>query len=412
MQAPSADRTGAGGPRRAALAFVVVTVVLDMMALGMIVPVLPKLVVTFEHGDTASAARIYGVFGTVWALMQFVFSPVLGALSDRFGRRPVILLSSLGLGLDYLLMAWAPTLGWLFLGRVISGITAATFATASAYIADVTPPERRAGAFGMLGASFGLGFVLGPAVGGILGHYGPRLPFWVAGAFSLVNVCYGFFVLPESLPLDRRAAFSWGRANPLGSLRLLRSHRELFGLAAATFLGYVAHEVLPSTFVLYTTYRYGWNERSVGLVMAAMGVCGMIVSGGLVQPIVTRFGERRTLLAALACGMLGFIAYGVAPRGAFVFIGVPLQALWGMWTPAAQGLMTRRVDASAQGQLQGATSSLRGIAGLFGPTLFTQTFALFIGPRAAWHLPGAPFLLGSGLLAASATLAWRVTRSP
>ncbi len=410
MHAPSVDHAGTSGPRRAALAFIVVTVVLDMLALGMIVPVLPKLVVTFEGGDTASAARIYGVFGTVWALMQFVFSPVLGALSDRFGRRPVILLSSFGLGLDYLLMAWAPTLGWLFVGRVISGVTAATFATASAYIADVTPPERRAGAFGLLGASFGLGFVLGPAVGGVLGHYGPRLPFWVAGACCLVNVCYGVFVLPESLPHDRRATFSWNRANPLGALRLLRSHRELLGLASAAFLGYVAHEALPSTFVLYTTYRYGWDERSVGLVMAAMGVCGMIVSGGFVQPIVSRIGERLTLLVSLACGVLGFAAYGLASRGALVFVGVPLQALWGMWGPATQGIMTRRVRATEQGQLQGATSSLRGIAGLFGPTLFTQTFASFIGARAAWHLPGAPFLLGSGLLAASAAIAWRVTR--
>jgi DHA1 family tetracycline resistance protein-like MFS transporter len=222
------------GPRRAALAFVFVTVVLDMLALGMIVPVLPKLVVTFEGGDTASAARIYGLFGTVWALMQLVFSPVLGALSDRFGRRPVILLSNLGLGLDYLLMAWAPTLGWLLVGRIISGITAATFATAGAYIADVTPPEKRAGAFGMLGAAFGVGFVLGPAVGGVLGHIAPRLPFWVAGAFSIVNALYGLLVLPESLPPERRSPFSWRRANPVGSLkhivipgrnRLLSLHR-------------------------------------------------------------------------------------------------------------------------------------------------------------------------------------------
>jgi DHA1 family tetracycline resistance protein-like MFS transporter len=396
-------------PRRAALAFIVVTVVLDMLALGMIVPVLPKLVVSFEGGDTASAARIYGLFGTVWALMQFVFSPVLGALSDRFGRRPVILLSNLGLGLDYLLMAWAPTLGWLLVGRVISGITAATFATAGAYIADVTPPERRAGAFGMLGAAFGLGFVLGPAVGGVLGHVGPRLPFWVAGAFSIVNACYGLVVLPESLPVERRAAFSWRRANPIGSLRLLRSHRELLGLAGSNFLGYVAHESLPSTFVLYTTYRYGWDERAVGLVMAGMGICGMIVSGGLVQPIVVRFGERRTLLAALACGVAAFATYGLATTGNLLFLGVPLQALWGMWGPASQGLMTRRVEASAQGQLQGASSSLRGVAGLFGPALFTQTFATFIGPRVSWHVPGAPFLVSALLLALSAVLAWRVT---
>ncbi len=397
-------------PRRAALAFVVVTVVLDMLALGMIVPVLPKLVVTMEHGDTAGAARIYGLFGTVWALMQFIFSPLLGALSDRFGRRPVSLLPNLGLGLDYVLMAWAPTLAWLLVGRIISGITAATFATASAYIADVTPAERRAGAFGMLGAAFGLGFVLGPAVGGVLGHVGPRLPFWVAAGFSLANACYGYFVLPESLPPDRRAPFVWRRANPLGSLELLRSHPVLVGLAAANFLGYMAHEVLPSTFVLYTTYRFAWDERSVGLVMATMGVCGMIVSGTLVQPIVTRFGERSTLIAALGGGVAGFATYGLAPRGAVIFMGVPLQALWGMWGPAAQGLMTRRVDPTAQGRLQGANSSLRGIAGLFGPVLFTQTFATFIGPRAPWQLPGAPFLLAATLLASSLAIAWHAAR--
>src|SRR6267378_6289311 len=211
----------AATPRRAALAFIFVTVVLDMLALGMIVPVLPKLVEDFVGGNTARAAEIYGLFGTVWALMQFIFSPVLGALSDRYGRRPVILISNLGLGLDYLVMALAPSLAWLFVGRIISGITAASFSTAYAYIADVTEPEKRAGAFGMVGAAFGVGFVLGPAVGGLLGTLDPRLPFWVAAAFSLANAAYGYFVLPESLPRERRTAFSWARANPVGSLRLL-----------------------------------------------------------------------------------------------------------------------------------------------------------------------------------------------
>jgi len=382
-----------------------------MLALGMIVPVLPKLVVTFEGGDTASAARIYGLFGTVWALMQFIFSPVLGALSDRFGRRPVILLSTLGLGLDYVLMAWAPTLGWLLVGRVISGITAATFATAGAYIADVTPPEKRAGAFGMLGAAFGVGFVLGPAFGGVLGHVDPRLPFWVAGGFSLVNALYGFFVLPESLPRERRAPFAWRRANPVGSLRLLRSHPEIFGLSTANFLGYMAHEVLPSTFVLYTSYRYAWNERTMGLFLAAVGMGGLVVSGGLVRPIVARFGERRVLLAGLACGATGFAIYGVAPTSALLCLGLPLQALWGLANPASQGLMTRRVHPSEQGQLQGANASLRGIAGLVGPGLFTQTLALFIGAGAAWHLPGAPFLLAAALLLAALGIARRATRA-
>jgi DHA1 family tetracycline resistance protein-like MFS transporter len=406
------DPRGTGAtvaPRPAALAFIFVTVVLDMLALGMIVPVLPKLVVDLQGGDTAGAARIYGAFGTVWALMQFVFSPVLGALSDRFGRRPVILLSNLGLGLDYLLMAWAPTLAWLFVGRVISGISAATFATAGAYIADVTPPERRAKAFGLLGAAFGIGFVLGPAVGGLLGHMGPRLPFWVAGGFSLLNALYGLLVLPESLARQRRAPFAWRNASPLGSLALLRSHPEVFGLAAASFLGYVAHEILPSTFVLYASYRYGWDERAMGLMMAGVGVCGMIVSGMLVGPIVARLGERPTLLLGLACGAVGFAVYGLAPTGAILCLGVPLQALWGLAGPAAQGMMTKRIEPAAQGQLQGANASLRGIAGLIGPALFTQTFALAIQPGTGRQVPGAPFVLAAALLGAGAAIAWSVT---
>ena len=251
-------------PRRAALAFIFITVVLDMLALGMIVPVLPKLVEDFLHGNTARAADIFGLFATVWALMQFVFSPVLGALSDRYGRRPVVLLSNFGLGLDYIVMALAPTVWWLFVGRVISGITSASFSTASAYVADVTPPDKRAGAFGMLSAAFGLGFVLGPALGGVFGKIDPRLPFWVAAGLSLLNAIYGLFVLPESLPHDRRAAFGWHRANPMGSITLLRSNIELLGLSMVNFIGYVAHEALPTTFVLYAMYRYSgmraWSD--------------------------------------------------------------------------------------------------------------------------------------------------------
>ena len=397
------------GPRRAALAFIFVTVVLDMLALGMIVPVLPKLIVQFEGGDTANAARIYGVFGTVWALMQLVSQPVLGALSDRYGRRPVLLLSTFGLGLDYFLMAWAPSLAWLFVGRVISGITAATFSTASAYIADVTPPEKRAGAYGLLGAAFGIGFVLGPAFGGVLGNTDPRLPFWVAGGFSLLNVLYGVFVLPESLPHERRSAFEWRRANPLGSLRLLRSHRELSGLAGANFLGFIAHEVLPSVFVLYTSYRYGWDNRTVGLFLAGVGVSGMIVSGWLIRTILARVGERGTLLTGLALGTAGFAVYGLAPTSAFVWLGVPLQAMWGISNPASMAIMTRRVPPTEQGQLQGANGSLRGVAGLIGPLLFTQTFSAAISPRTTFHLPGAPLVLAAALLAGALGLAWRAT---
>jgi len=406
---PEPDHTAT--PRRAALVFIFITVVLDMLALGMIVPVLPKLVEDFVGGNTARAAEIYGLFGTVWALMQFVFSPVLGALSDRFGRRPVILLSNFGLGLDYIVMALAPDVSWLFVGRVISGITSASTSTAYAYIADVAPPEKRAAGFGMLSAAFGLGFVVGPAIGGVLGNIDPRLPFWVAAGFSFLNYMYGLLVLPESLSMERRERFSWRRANPMGSLKLLRSHRELFGLAIVNFIGSIAHEALPTTFVLYAMYRYGWNERMVGLAIAAVGVCSAVVGAGLVEPVVARFGERRAMLAGLLFGAAGFTIYGLAATGAVFWAALPVNALWGLSGPPMQGMMTRHVGSSEQGQLQGALSSLRGIAFMIGPLVFTNVFASFIGANRGWRLPGAPYLLAALMIAGSMAMAWQVTRS-
>src|SRR5271156_6755033 len=288
------DRSPATAPARgAAVAFIFVTILLDMLALGLIMPILPKLVESFVDNDTARAARIFGLFGTAWALMQFVFSPILGSLSDRFGRRPVVLLSNFGLGLDYVLMALAPSLIWLFVGRVISGITSASVSTAFAYIADITPPERRAAVFGKIGVAFGAGFILGPALGGLLGGLDPRLPFWVAAGLSFANTLYGLLILPESLPPERRAAFRWKSANPLGALHLLGSNRILTGLSVVTFLAQLAHVVLPSTFVLYATYRYGWNTATVGLTLAIVGICSMVVQGAAIGPLVGRLGERR-----------------------------------------------------------------------------------------------------------------------
>ena len=327
-----------------ALVFIFCTVTLDIMALGLVIPVLPTLVLGFMDGDTAGAAQVFGVFATVWAAMQFVFSPVLGALSDRHGRRPVILLSCLGLGLDYIFMALAPSLLLLFVGRVISGITSATIATASAYIADVAPPEKRARAFGMIGVAFGLGFVIGPAIGGLLGGFDPRLPFWVAAGLCFANVAFGWFVLPESLPPERRMAFEWRRANPLGSLKLLRSHRQLLGLAGVDFLGQLAHQVLPAVFVLYTLHRFGWGEAAVGLALAGVGICSAVVQGALVGPLVSRWGERRTLVASLLFGAAGMTIYGLAPTGPIFWLGVPIMALWGLAGPSVQGLMTRLVS--------------------------------------------------------------------
>jgi MFS transporter, DHA1 family, tetracycline resistance protein len=399
----------APGPRRAALAFIFVTIALDMMALGLIVPVLPKLIEDFMGGDTADAARIYGIFGIVWALMQFVSMPVMGALSDRFGRRPVILMSNFGLALDYVLMALAPNLAWLFVGRVISGITAASISSGMAYVADVTPIEKRAGAFGLVGIAFGLGFVLGPALGGLLGGVDPRLPFWAAAGFSFANALYGVFVLPESLPRDRRRAFDWRRANPVGSITLLRSRPGLTRLAGISFLGNLAHAVLPSIFVLYAGYRYGWQERTVGLSLALVGVSSAIVQGALVGRLVKRLGERRTLLTGLAFGISGFGVYGVAATGAVFLAAIPLVALWGLAGPSTLGLMTRLVDPSQQGALQGANGAVLGVAAMIGPGLFTQIFATFIDDAAPWHLPGAPFFLASALLAVAWMLARRVS---
>jgi DHA1 family tetracycline resistance protein-like MFS transporter len=398
-------------PRRAAVAYILVTVVLDVLALGVILPVLPRMVESFLGGDTAAAARVYGLFGTLWAAMQFVFSPLLGALSDRFGRRPVILLSNFGLGVDYILMALAPTLGWLFAGRVISGIAGASWTTAAAYLADVTRPEERAGAFGKIGAAWGLGFVLGPALGGVLGGIDPRLPFWVAAAFTLLNAAYGLFVLPESLPRERRGRLDLGRANPLGALGLLRGHRGLPVLATVAFLFWMAHQVLSSVFVLYTGLRYGWSATTIGLTLAGVGVCSMIVQAGLVRPIVARFGERTALLAGLALATLGYAGFGLAPTAGWLWATIPVFTFMGLHGPSMQSLMTRRVAPTEQGRLQGAYTSIMGITGMLGPSLFAAVFALFVGHGSGLHLAGAPFLLAAAFTLAGFVLALRAVRT-
>ncbi|SRR5579875_132159 len=394
--------------RKAAFGFVFVTVLLDMLAVGIIIPVLPQLVLDFMHGNTAEATRIFGWFGTIFALMQFGAAPVLGALSDRFGRRRVILMSNAGMAIDYAIMALAPTVGWLFIGRVISGATAASVSTAYAYIADVTPAEKRAGHFAVLNGAFGLGFIIGPAMGGVLGSLDPRLPFWVAAAFSTLNWLYGFFVLPESLAAEKRSErVVWSRANPVGSLKLLRSHPELLGLAGVMFLAYLAHESF-NTFVLYGDYRYAWDTRTVGITLAIVGLCSVIVQVGLVRRVVAAIGQRRALIVGLACGALGFAGFGLAPTGMLFWLAIPLINLWGLATPSAQGLMSPLVAPSEQGQLQGALTSVRGIAMLIGPAIFASTFSAFIGPLRAWNLPGAAYLLAGLVLAAGIALAWRV----
>jgi DHA1 family tetracycline resistance protein-like MFS transporter len=396
--------------RKAALAFIFVTVVLDMLALGITIPVLPKLILGFKGGDSAGAAAIYGIFGTLFAAMNFFFAPVLGAISDRFGRRPAILISNLGLGLDYVLMAMAPSLAWLFVGRIIAGICAASFSIPSAYIADVTPPEKRAAGYGILGAAFGLGFVFGPAFGGLLGAANPRLPFWIAAGLSFANFIYGYFILPESLPVEKRAPFDWKRANPIGSFVLLRKYQGLAILSVIVTFSFLAHEVLPSMWVLYTDYRYKWDARTVGLTLAVVGVFSAIVQGGLVRTGVKYLGERRALLLGLLCGAMGFAIYGLAPTSLLFCFGIPFGALWGFAGPAAQALMTQKVEPGEQGRLQGALAGLRGLTGMIGPPVFTSVFALFIGTHSPRPVPGAPFLLAAGLLLIGFLIAFWVAK--
>lgn len=397
--------------RQTAFAFILVTVLLDMLSLGIVVPVLPKLIVEFAGGDTEKAARIFGIFGATFALMQFLISPMRGVLADRFGRRPLVLISNFGVAIDYILMALAPTAAWVFAGRVISGITAGCIPLGYAYVTDVTPPDKRAGRFALLGAAISAGFIFGPALGGYTSTISPRLPFWIAAGLSLVNASYGLLVLPESLPRLRRAAFRWQRANPFGALVLLRSHSELFGLACVNFLINLAQAGLPSVGVLYMSYRYGWDERVIGLTMASFSIAGIVVQTAVVAPLTRRIGERAALVLGLAFGGLGFVVLAMAWTGPAFWLGIPFVALWGLANPALLALMSRSVSGSEQGLLQGANSSLIGIAGLFGPVLLTQIFAFAIGAGAAWQLPGAPFLMAAVLLALAGITAWSVTRS-
>ncbi len=397
--------------RRAALVFIFVTVLIDILSFGVIIPVLPDLVKQFTGGDAARAAIWVGIFGTVFYAIQFISSPVQGALSDRFGRRPVILLSCLGLAADFVLMAVAGTLPLLLLARVFSGVFSASFTTANAYIADVTPPERRAQAFGMIGAAFGVGFVIGPLIGGALGDIDLRLPFWFSAGLAMLNFLYGWFVLPESLaPEKRTSRIDWKHANPFGSLVLLKRYPQVFGLVAVVFIANLAHFVYPSVFVLFAGYRFQWGPKEVGWVLAAVGVLSVIVNALLIGRVVKRLGERRTLLLGLACGALGFVVYGWAPAGTAFLLGLPISALWALATPATQSLITREVDEREQGRMQGALMSLASLAGVIGPLLFAGTFALFIGKQAPAHVPGAPWFLAAILLFCGMLVGWRFAR--
>lgn len=398
--------------RKAALVFIFITVLIDILAFGLIIPVLPHLVEQFVGGDTKSAAYWVGIFGTVFAAIQFFSAPIQGALSDRFGRRPVILLSCLGLGLDFIFMALAPSLMWLFVGRVISAVTSASFTTANAYIADVTPKDKRAAAFGMVGMAFGIGFIIGPMLGGWLGHYDLRYPFWGAAVLALANFLYGLFVLPESLASENRSrAIAWRHANPVGSVKLILQYPQLFALALILLLSNLAHYVYPSVFVLYADYRYDWGPLAVGKVLAMVGLCSALVQGFLVRKWVPVLGEHKALVLGLLAGVVGFAAYGAAPTGTLFLCAVPIMALWGLAGPAAQALVTREVGPEVQGRIQGAMASLVSLAGIIGPALYTFAFAKFIGRGAPIELPGIPWFIAASLLGVALVLAFKHWRT-
>jgi DHA1 family tetracycline resistance protein-like MFS transporter len=402
-----------GAKRQAALIFIFITVLIDVLAFGVIIPVLPHLVEEFVGGDKSQAAFWVGGFGMAFAIVQFFSAPIQGALSDRYGRRPVILLSCFGLGIDFIFMALAPSLAWLFVGRLISAATSASFTTANAYIADITAPENRAKSFGMLGAAFGLGFIVGPVIGGLLGDIDHRLPFWFSAGLALINFAYGVFVLPESLPRELRSArFDWAHARPMGSVHLLRDYPQIWGLVAVVFLANFAHYVYPSTFVLFADVSFGWKEKEAGYVLAVVGVLSVFVNAVLIGRLVKRFGERRAILFGLSCGVVGFVIYGFAGTGWVFLAGLPISALWAIAAPSTQALITRQVGPEVQGRIQGALSSLISLAGIAAPALFAGSFGYFIGPHAPVHLPGIAFLIAAVLLACAVAVAWRYARVP
>jgi DHA1 family tetracycline resistance protein-like MFS transporter len=420
--APAPDPRGAPGEagvagtsssrgRKPALAFILATLFLDILGIGLIVPILPRLIEQLEGGSVAAASQTFGWLAALYSLMQFLFAPLLGALSDRYGRRPVILASLLGSGLDYLLLAYAPTLPWFFVGRIVAGITGANITAASAYIADVSPPEKRAQAFGLIGAAFGLGFIAGPALGGVLGDIGLRLPFLVAAGLTLVNWLYGVFVLPESLPPEHRSPFRWTRANPVGSLLALRRYPMVFGLAGMHFLIGMGHQVFPATWVLYTGYRFGWSVRQIGLSLAMVGLMAAVVQGGLTRVIIPRIGERRAVTTGLSIAVVTYFGYGLASQGWMIFVLIVIGSLGGICGPAAQSLVSRSVGAHEQGTVQGALASLGSVAGVLGPPLATSLFGYFIGDRAPIRLPGAAFFCGGVLVFLALLLAWRSFRA-
>lgn len=377
------------------LIFIFITRLIDTMGFGIIMPVLPQLLQHLGSPDVASAARTGGFLLVVYSVLQFMSGPLMGNLSDRFGRRPVILASLTAFSIDYMLMGFAPTIAWLFVGRAIAGLAGAVYAPANAFIADVTPPERRAHAFGLVGAAFGIGFILGPAIGGMLGEFGPRAPFFAAAALAALNVLFGIFVLPESLPKERRRAFSWKRANPLGAAIALYRYPAVLGMAFVTLLFMIGNNVYPSTWAFFAAAKFDWSPGMIGLSLAATGIGMAIIQGVFTGRIVNRLGERRTALLGMGVAMISYLSYAFMPYGWMVFPMTFVGALQALTFPAVNALMSQRVRADQQGELQGAVASLMSLSSIIGPFLMTQSLAAFTAPGAPVHFPGAPFIVAT-----------------
>ncbi len=395
-------------PKSASVAFIFVVLLLDTLGIGLIIPVLPRLIDEIVEGDLANASRYYGALVALYSMMQFLFAPILGALSDRFGRRAVILSSLLGAALNYLLLAFAPNLAWLVVGRIIAGLTGASFSAATAYIADVTPAEKRAAAFGLVGAAFGLGFIIGPALGGLLGGVSLRAPFLVAAGLNGLNVVYGLFVLPESLAPENRRAFSLRRANPLASLKNLTRSPVMIGLTGTILCAYTAQMILQSIWALHTQARFDWQPVDIGISLAAVGLASAIVQAGLVRVPIPKLGEQRAVLVGLFFSVTGYIAMGTATQGWMMYVLIFPFALGGIAGPAVQAILTREVGPSEQGELQGTLVSLQSLTAIFAPILATSLFARFAPETAVPRIPGAAFYAAALLNAIGFALAWRL----
>lgn len=392
---------------QAALGFIFVTLLIDVIGFGIIIPVLPKLIEHLIHGNISEAAAYAGLLTLAYSSMQFLFSPLIGNLSDKFGRRPVLLSSLFGFGVDYLFLAFAPSIGWLFVGRLIAGITGASFTTASAYIADVSEPEKRAANFGMVGVAFGVGFIIGPVIGGILGKYNVQYPFLAAAGLAFLNVIYGYFILPESLSKENRRPLDWKRCSPWGSLLQLSKYKAVFGLAVSLFLVYFAAQAVQSVWTFYTIKKFNWNEAVIGYSLGVVGLLVAIVQGGLIRIILPKLGQKRSIWIGLLLYSAGLLLFAFASEGWMMFAFLIPYCLGGIAGPALQGYMSNSVPANEQGELQGGLTSLVSLSSIFGPLLMTWSFYFFTKPGAPFQFPGAPFAIGAILMLLSALLAVR-----